>query len=51
LKVLKDGSSYPEGNAGIKIVMDVCHKCRPKLLGLLNDNGFKTREVDIDEWR
>lgn len=42
------GENYPEGGSGEKTTLDLCIECAPKLIELLNNNGFKTNAKDWD---
>jgi hypothetical protein len=44
----KTGSAYPEGGNGDKKTLDLCEKCAPKAIKLLEDNGFKVQESEWD---
>jgi hypothetical protein len=44
----KTGACYPETSFGEKWVVDLCNKCRAKLMQLMQNNGIKIRKEDWD---
>ena len=42
----RTGTHYPEGGSEDEWSLDLCQECAPKLLKILQDNGFKPRHKE-----